>query len=293
MLRRAARRRLRDADRRARRDVRDGLDQPPRVVLVVVVDEAGADRPVGVQAEEALELVGVVVAVPDRDLARGERGRDLRRRAAGDVEHQRRDAVRRVAVERDAVDRGEPVARDREQPLLVRADRVEADLEQVVGRRGDAGERLERERPELEPVGRLVGRRARACRAPAPPAARARRRGCRYAGRTTCRPSRRACRPRARRATAPGAARRRRRRSRSARRPRARRRRSRRARAPSRSRSTRRSPRPSACARTAPPRSPRPAARACRGPARPSARSRRRARPRSPTAGRWRRGRAG
>ena len=55
------------------------VEQPLDVVLVVVVHEAGAHGAVGVEAEEALELLGVVVAVPDRDLALGERGGDLRR----------------------------------------------------------------------------------------------------------------------------------------------------------------------------------------------------------------------
>ena len=48
--------------------------QPVGVGFVVVVDEAGADGAVGGEAEVALELVGVVVAVPDGDLALGERG---------------------------------------------------------------------------------------------------------------------------------------------------------------------------------------------------------------------------
>jgi hypothetical protein len=74
---------------------------------------------VRIQAEEALELGGVVVAVPDRDLALRQRRRDIRRGVAGDVEHQRRHAVGRVAVDRDAVDPGQARRGDREQPLLV------------------------------------------------------------------------------------------------------------------------------------------------------------------------------
>ena len=136
----------------------DRLHEPPRVVGVVVVHEPGAHRALGIEAEEALELPGVVVALPDGDLALGQRRRDLGRRVPGDVEHQRRHAVGRVAVERHALDPGEALGGARHQLLLVCADRVEADLEHVLGRRRDAGERLERERAELEAVGRLVGR---------------------------------------------------------------------------------------------------------------------------------------
>ena len=84
-----------------------GGEQPLDVVLVVVVHEAGADGAVGVEAEEALELVGVVVAVPDRDLVLGQRGGGLGGGAALDGEHQRRGAVAGAAVDGDAGDRVE------------------------------------------------------------------------------------------------------------------------------------------------------------------------------------------
>ena len=82
-------------------EVTDRSQQPFRVGLVVVVDEAGADGAVRLEAEEALELPGVVVALPDGDLALGERGGHVVRRAAGDVEHQRRRAVAGGAVDGD------------------------------------------------------------------------------------------------------------------------------------------------------------------------------------------------
>ena len=60
-----------------RGEIRDCGHEPLGVGLVVVVHEAGADRAVRGQPEVALELPGVVVAVPDGDLALGQHGRDL------------------------------------------------------------------------------------------------------------------------------------------------------------------------------------------------------------------------
>ena len=107
----------------------------------------------------ALELPRVVVAVPDGDLAGGERLRHLLGRQVADVEHDRRRAVARVAVERHAVDGAQPVERAPQQLVLVRAHRVEADLAHVRGGGGHAREALERQRPQLPAVRHLVGRR--------------------------------------------------------------------------------------------------------------------------------------
>ena len=97
--------------------------------VVVVVHEAGAQRAVRGQAEEALELVRVVVAVPDGDAALGQRRRGLLGGGpAVDAEHDRRRALVAPPVQRDAR-RSPPSRRARaEQPVLVRADRVPAEL---------------------------------------------------------------------------------------------------------------------------------------------------------------------
>src|SRR5215813_3170014 len=54
-------------------ELRDGGEQPLGVRRVVVVQEAGTHGAVRGEAEVLLELPGVVVAVPDGDLAVGER----------------------------------------------------------------------------------------------------------------------------------------------------------------------------------------------------------------------------
>ena len=108
----------------------------------------------------ALELPGVVVAVPDGDLLGGERGGDLLGRAAGDREHERGRAVAGGAVERDVGHRAERVERGGEQGLLVALDGLPVGAEQVVGGRADAGQRLERQRAQLPAVRDGVGRRA-------------------------------------------------------------------------------------------------------------------------------------
>ena len=118
------------------------------------------------EAEDALELPGVVVAVPDGDLALGERGRDARAACMPATLNISVGARSRgVAVERHAVDRAQAVERGRQQRLLVRAHRLEVELEHVLGRGAHAGERLERQRPELPAVRRLVGRRVELVRA--------------------------------------------------------------------------------------------------------------------------------
>ena len=63
-------------------EVTDRSQQPFRVGLVVVVDEAGADGAVRLEAEVALELARVVVALPDGDL-RARRARRRPRRRCG------------------------------------------------------------------------------------------------------------------------------------------------------------------------------------------------------------------
>src|SRR4051812_9446446 len=67
---------------------RNGREHPLGVGFVVVLDKTRADRAVRDELEVALELGGVVVAVPDRDALGGERPGDLGRRPPADVEHQ-------------------------------------------------------------------------------------------------------------------------------------------------------------------------------------------------------------
>ena len=81
-------RRLRDPARTGRagrlgRELRDRLEQAIDVVAVVVGDDAGAQGAVGLEAQPARELQGVVVAVPDGDLGARQVGGDVARAMPG------------------------------------------------------------------------------------------------------------------------------------------------------------------------------------------------------------------
>ena len=178
-----------------------GGEQPLDVVLVVVVHEAGADGAVRGEAEEALELPGVVVAVPDRDLVLGQRARRPRRRCGPSTLNISVGVRSRgVAVERHAVDRARPVERA-----------VPAARPRARARRPSPCRACSRPRRRRRPAPRTAASRAPSgpgrssgdgrelVRAQLLEQLRARRTGCRRAGRTTCRPSRRARRRRARR----------------------------------------------------------------------------------------------
>src|SRR6266576_262508 len=120
-----------------------------------------------VQAQPLHHFDGVVVALPDRDVAFAQPLGDRSGRLPFNVEGKRRDppvhavdAVQRAAV-RQAVE--EPLA----QLALMCLDRFPADRVDVLDRCDEAREQLVRERPRLEPMPEwLVGGGANLVRAP-------------------------------------------------------------------------------------------------------------------------------
>lgn len=103
------------------------------VGCVVVVQEFGAYGVLWGEFEVLLELLCVVVFVPDCDLVVGQRVGGLLRVVAGDVEHQCWCAVGGGAVECYVVHRVEFVECGGEQCVFVCVQCFEVELEHVLG----------------------------------------------------------------------------------------------------------------------------------------------------------------
>ena len=131
---------------------RRARQQPVDLVRRVVVHEARAHGAGALEPEQLHDLDGVVVAVPDRDLPRGQLGRDLLRRASRQVEGKRGHTAlhRSQSVELDGV--REPLEEALPELRLVGDDRLPAERLDVLDGRDEAGEQLVLLRPVLEAV---------------------------------------------------------------------------------------------------------------------------------------------